>query len=50
VVNRIKRRGIADAISILPIIDDGGNVAAELVKPSNDYLFVMTMAKDPAAK
>jgi uncharacterized iron-regulated protein len=43
VVNRIKRRGVTDAVSVLPIIDDGGNVASELVKPTNDYLFVMTM-------
>lgn len=47
VVNRIKRRGVPDAVSVLPIIDDGGNVAAELANPMNDYLFVMTM---PASK
>jgi uncharacterized iron-regulated protein len=47
VVNRIKRRGVPDAVSVLLIIDDGGNVATELAKPANDYLFVMTM---PAAK
>jgi uncharacterized iron-regulated protein len=42
IVNRIKRRGVPDAISVLPIVDDGGNVAAELAKPMNDYLFVMS--------
>lgn len=47
IVNRIKRRGVPDAVSVLPIIDDGGNVAAELANPMNDYLFVMTM---PASK
>jgi hypothetical protein len=47
IVNRIKRRGVPDAVSVLPIIDDGGNVATELANPMNDYLFVMTM---PASK
>jgi len=48
VVTRLKRRGVADAISVLPIIDDGENVAAELATPNNDYLFVMTMPSAPA--
>lgn len=43
IVNRIKRRGIPDAISVRPIIDDGTNVAEELATPMNDYLFVMYM-------
>jgi len=43
VVNRIKRRGVPDALSILLIVDDGGNVASELANPMNDYLFVMSM-------
>jgi uncharacterized iron-regulated protein len=43
VVARIKRRGIADAISIAPMIDDGQNVAEALAAPMNDFLFVMSM-------
>jgi uncharacterized iron-regulated protein len=43
VVDRIKRRGVADAVSLMPIIDDGANVAEELAAPVNDYLFVMTL-------
>ncbi len=43
VVRRIERRGVAGAVSVRPIIDDGeGNVAALLATPENDYLFVMT--------
>lgn len=49
VINRIKRRGVSDVISVRPIVDDGeGNVAAALARPMNDYLFVMTMPKTPA--
>jgi uncharacterized iron-regulated protein len=50
VVGRIKRRGVADAISIVPIIDDGANVAASLASPINDYLFVMTMPSTSKSK
>jgi uncharacterized iron-regulated protein len=50
VVSRIKRRGVADAVSVLPIIDDGENVAAELAKPANDFLFVMTMPANLAPR
>jgi uncharacterized iron-regulated protein len=49
VVSRIRRRGVADVISIRPIVDNGeGNVAALLARPMNDYLFVMTLPATPA--
>jgi uncharacterized iron-regulated protein len=48
VVGRVKRRGVAEALSVRAIVDDGDNVAAALAKPMNDYLFVMTMPKGPA--
>jgi uncharacterized iron-regulated protein len=44
VVGRIKRRGVAEVISIRPVVDVGeDDVAAALAKPMNDFLFVMTM-------
>jgi uncharacterized iron-regulated protein len=43
IVRRLERRGVREAISIRPIIDDGdGKVASLLAAPENDYLFVMT--------
>lgn len=50
VVGRVRRRGVAEVISIRPIVDNGeGNVAALLARPMNDYLFVMTMPAAPAS-
>jgi uncharacterized iron-regulated protein len=44
VVGRLKRRGVADAISIRGVIDDGeGSVADVLAKPINDLLVVLQM-------
>jgi len=44
IVNRIKRRGIADAISVRAVIDDDdGGVAEVLAKPINDYAVVLKM-------
>jgi uncharacterized iron-regulated protein len=44
IVNRMKRRGIADVVSLRSVIDDGqGEVAEALVKPMNDYLIVLEM-------
>lgn len=44
VVARLKRRGVNEAVSIRPVVDNTeGNVAAILARPMNDYLFVMTM-------
>ncbi|HTJ45983.1 MAG TPA: ChaN family lipoprotein [Kofleriaceae bacterium] len=46
IVGRLKRRGVAESISIRPVIDDGqGDVAEILATPMNDYLFVMSMPK-----
>ena len=47
IVRRIERRGIKNAVSIHPVIDDGqGDVAELLAAPENDYLFVMTPPTD----
>lgn len=49
VVARLKRRGVAESLSVRPVVDNGeGNVAAILARPMNDYVFVMTMPKQPA--
>jgi len=46
IINRLKRRGIADVVSVRAVIDDGeGGVANVLAKPVNDYAFVMTFPK-----
>ncbi len=46
IVNRIKRRGVSDVVSVRTIVDDGeGTVAEALAKPINDYLVVLTMPK-----
>ncbi|MBX3159827.1 MAG: ChaN family lipoprotein [Deltaproteobacteria bacterium] len=46
IVNRIKRRGVGDVISVRPVIDDGeGNVAEVLAKPMNDYVLVLKMPR-----
>lgn len=47
IVRRIERRGIKNAVSVHPVIDDGeGEVAELLAAPENDYLFVMTMPSE----
>jgi len=44
VVGRLKRRGIADVISIRAILDDGqGEVARILAKPMNDFVIVLQL-------
>lgn len=51
IVSRLRRRGIAQAVSVRPIVDTGDDdVAAALAKPMNDYLFVMTMPSKAAAR
>ena len=51
IVDRIKRRGVADVVSIRTVIDDGeGSVAAELAEPMNDYLVVLEPPADVKAK
>lgn len=43
IVSRLRRRGVAQVVSITPVVDDGeGSVAAELAEPITDYLFVMS--------
>jgi uncharacterized iron-regulated protein len=50
IVNRIKRRGIDEVISVRPVIDDGeGNVAEVLAKPMNDYVLILKMPKPTGA-
>jgi uncharacterized iron-regulated protein len=42
IVRRLRRRGVAEVVSVRPIVDDGqGNVAGILAEPHNDYVFVM---------
>jgi uncharacterized iron-regulated protein len=42
IVNRIKRRGVRDALSIRGVIDDGeGSVSDALVAPMNDFVVVL---------
>jgi len=44
IVNRIKRRGIPEVVSIRSVIDDKeGSVADALAKPINDYVVVLEM-------
>lgn len=51
IVGRLKRRGIADVVSLRTVIDDGqGGVAEALAKPINDFLFVLELPADVKAK
>ena len=43
IIARLKRRGVADVISVRPVIDTEGEVARVLVKPMNDYVVVMQL-------
>jgi uncharacterized iron-regulated protein len=44
IVGRLKRRGIADVLSVRAVIDDSeGGVAEVLAKPMNDYVFVLQL-------
>ncbi|HET7504869.1 MAG TPA: ChaN family lipoprotein [Kofleriaceae bacterium] len=44
IVGRLKRRGVADALSIRGVIDDGeGSVGEALARPMNDYVVVLQM-------
>lgn len=45
IVGRIKRRGVDKVISVQPVIDTEGRVAAALAKPVNDFLVVLEMPK-----
>ena len=47
IVNRIKRRGIKEVVSVRSVVDDGqGDVAQELAKPMTDFLVVLRMPDD----
>ncbi|MBA2538513.1 MAG: ChaN family lipoprotein [Deltaproteobacteria bacterium] len=49
IVNRLKRRGVADVLSVRAVLDDGeGGLADVLAKPMNDYVFVLQLPKSTA--
>ena len=51
IVGRLKRRGIADVLSLRTVIDDGqGGVADAIVKPMNDFLVVLELPADMRVK
>lgn len=44
IVQRMKRRGVANVVSVRPVIDrEGGELSGLIAEPENDYLFVMRM-------
>jgi uncharacterized iron-regulated protein len=45
IVNRVKRRGVNEVVSVRPVLDTEGNVAEALAKPMNDYLVVLQLPK-----
>lgn len=46
IVNRLRRRGVIDAVSTRTVVDDGeGAVSDEVAKPNNDFLVVLTAPK-----
>lgn len=45
IINRMKRRGIADVVSVRPVIDTDGQVSEVLAKPMNDFVVVLQMPK-----
>jgi uncharacterized iron-regulated protein len=45
IVGRLKRRGIADVVSVRPVIDTEGEVAEVLAKPMNDFVVVLKLPK-----
>jgi uncharacterized iron-regulated protein len=50
IVNRMKRRGIADVVSIRSVIDDGqGSVADAMATPMNDFYVVLELPPDVKA-
>jgi uncharacterized iron-regulated protein len=47
IIARLKRRGVADAISVRGVVDDGeGSVGEVLARPMNDFLVVLQMPPD----
>ncbi len=49
IVNRLKRRGITDVISVRPVVDTEGQVAESLAKPVNDFIVVLQMPPEAKA-
>jgi uncharacterized iron-regulated protein len=45
IVGRLKRRGVADVVSVRPVIDTEGEVAEVLAKPMNDFVLVLKLPK-----
>ena len=50
IVNRIKRRGVPQVVSIHPVLDTDGRVAEALAKPINDYVVVLELPADVKAR
>jgi uncharacterized iron-regulated protein len=48
IVNRLKRRGIKDTVSVRPSLDS--DVSEVLAQPMNDYVFVLQMPPEMKAK
>jgi uncharacterized iron-regulated protein len=48
IVNRIKRRGIAQVVSVRPVLDT--DASEVLAQPMNDYAFVLVVPEDMKAK
>lgn len=45
IVRRVQRRGVDKVISVQPVLDIEGRVAAALAKPMNDFLVVLEIPK-----
>jgi uncharacterized iron-regulated protein len=51
IINRMKRRGVADAVSIRAVIDDGeGSVGSALARPVNDFVVVLQLPPEAKPK
>ncbi|HTR55353.1 MAG TPA: ChaN family lipoprotein [Kofleriaceae bacterium] len=51
IVDRMKRRGVKDVVSVRPVIDDGEDgVAQVLAKPMHDFVVVLELPADVKAK
>lgn len=45
IVNRLKRRGVRETVSVRAVFDKDGEVAEALAKPNNDFLVVLHVPK-----
>jgi uncharacterized iron-regulated protein len=51
IVDRIKRRGVKDVVSVRSVIDDGQDAVADvLAKPMNDFIVVLELPADVKAR